>query len=120
MGAETALGVHKATGRFYGTEKGDESSLPCWSVMVTHAMKVVVAMTDAFALLDHTIFPLREETIPFCITRSGVLTVWLFPRAALTSVFVQGCVNASARPLKLSLEGDADFIDEHHHGFGIP
>lgn len=88
--------------------------------MVTHAMKVVVAMTDAFALLDYTIFPLRKETIPFYVTRSGVLTVWLLPGAALTSIFVQGCVNASHRPQQLLLKGDADFTDGHHHGFGTP
>lgn len=57
--------------------------------MVTHAMKVVVVMIDGFALLDYTIFTLREETILSCITRNGVLLVWLFPRAALTLIFGQ-------------------------------
>lgn len=77
-------------------------------------------MTDAFALLDYTTLPLREEAIPFCITRNGVLMVWLFPRAALTFIFVQDCVNAFHRAQQLPLEGDVDFIDEHRHGFGIP
>lgn len=84
---------------------------------MTHAMKMVVVMTDAFALLDYTIFPLREEAIP---PRNGILMVWLFPRAALIFIFVQDCVNASHRSRQLPLEGAVDIIDEHHHGFGIP
>lgn len=67
-----------------------------------------------------TFYPLREETIPFCITRNGVLMVWLFPRAALTFIYVQDYVNVSHRSHQLPLEGDVDFIDEHHQGFGIP
>ena len=58
--------------------------------MVTQAMKVVVVMTDAFALLDYTVFPLREETGPFCIARNGMLTAWLLPRAAPTSICCAG------------------------------
>lgn len=58
--------------------------------MVTQAMKVVVIMTDAFALLDYTGFPLREETGPFRIPRNGVLTVWLLPGAAPTPICCAG------------------------------
>lgn len=55
-------------------------------------MTVVVVMTDAFSLLDYTVFPLREETGPFHIPRNGVLPVWLLPRTVPTSIFGLGFV----------------------------
>lgn len=58
--------------------------------MVTHAMKVVVVMTDTFALSDNTGFFLREETGPCHIPRNGVLAVWLLPTAAAASIFCAG------------------------------
>lgn len=47
-------------------------------------------MTNAFALSGDTVFPLREETGPLHIPKNAMLTVWLLPKAAATSICCEG------------------------------
>lgn len=117
MEAGDSSKIYKATGKFYVTEGGWISA----ALLVNNgdpSGEGVVVMTDAFALLDYTVFHVREEMgnlfqgvacwlYGFCLDQLPHLSA------------VQGWVSVSRRRQQWPLEGDADLTDEQHHSFSI-